>query len=84
MRVLDPGAIFIARVSKGWTQRQLGAVCRPPRCQQSIQQLETGQVATVEPGVARSLADNLDLELKEVFAFGFGVDENVTSSGRVA
>jgi ribosome-binding protein aMBF1 (putative translation factor) len=63
MAVKDADAIHRARVLKGWSQRQLAALCDCTHT--AIHNLETGK--TVNTALARDLARNLDLPLEAVF-----------------
>lgn len=65
MRVADPDALHRARQLKGWSQRQLAALCRCTHT--TIHLVETGKAPRVRTDLARDLARNLDLRLEVVF-----------------
>lgn len=65
MRVLDPDRLRRARLFKGWSQRQLAAVCN--RSQNAIHLVESGEMHRIEEGFAMAWARELGLPPEEVF-----------------
>ena len=65
MQVLDPDGLRRGRKVKGWTQRQMGALCRVS--QTTIWKIETRRFDRVAESVAMAWARNLELDWEKFF-----------------
>ena len=65
MEILDARAVFVARVSAGLTQRQVGTLCRVSHT--TIGKIERGEIKTVSPQLAGKLNRHLNLPREGVF-----------------
>lgn len=65
MRVVDPDRLRRARLYKGWSQRQLAALCH--RSQTAIYLVESGSTDTIREDFAMTWAREVDVPPGEVF-----------------
>lgn len=82
MQVIDGGRIARHRKRKGYTQRDMAALCK---CSQNtISLIERGEMKTLRPELAELIAKRLGDDLDELFIERLPVSRSPVTNGKSA